>query len=410
MRRNQRRASIETKQFNHPFNGALAGAVLGFISSFPTQIGAAMMGLNFGLEDPWPTLVIGGTVAGAVVGGLLGFRMHRLKREASLVAVLLVVIAGLGGSLIVGGLNRAGGTTFTCQRLEPSLINCSLLEQRWWGKSTQRTELFEEVQTAQIEPLSGDVGELVVLVTRQGEKGLYGFDLDLAGQLKHFIDSPQPTFTLEQNDWSAAITALIVGSIPLLLSGVGVWGGWSISQPAAQKPEKSAPAEAFEVVTQTPELLSLRINPERQGVFLGIFLALLGLAGLGGIVYAVFSSPSGLSGVQTGGIGAVTVIFVILGAGLIINHSQAETITFDKTQKRVTITRPGWLGRQINQPAFEQINEIKANGTNVWLMLTQDKIIQLRTGSSDPGVAKKMVRLIEDFLKASAPEQPADEP
>lgn len=409
MKRDCRQASIETKQFNHPFNGTLAGVVLGFISSFPAQIGAAILGLNFGLEDPWPILVIGGVIAGAVVGGLLGYRMQRLKREVSLAAALLVIVAGLGGSLMIGGLNRAGGTTFTCQRLEPALINCTLLEQRWWGWSTQRAELFEGVQTAQIELLSGDVGQLVVLVTRQGEKGLYGFDLDLADQLKRFIDSPQPTFTLEQNDWSAAIMALIVGSIPLLLGGVGAWGGWSISKPAAQKPEKSTPVQPFEIVIQTPEQLSLRIIPERQGVFLGIFLALLGLVALGGIIYAVLNSTGGSSRVQTGCIGSVAVIFIILGVGLIINHSQAETVTFDKAQKRVTITRPGWLGRQVNQLTFEEINEIKANGTNVWLMLAPDKIIQLRTGSSDPGVAKKMVRLIERFLKVLKIEPNSDD-
>ncbi len=125
MKRERPRGGIEIEQFNHPVLATGAGAMAGFIASFPAQIGAAALGLDFGLDDPWTTLVIGGVGGGALAGGLLGYRMRRLKRQASWLAILWVLVAGFGGALLMAGINRAGAITFTCQRPEPSRACCA---------------------------------------------------------------------------------------------------------------------------------------------------------------------------------------------------------------------------------------------------------------------------------------------
>ncbi|MBE7552256.1 MAG: hypothetical protein HS126_14400 [Anaerolineales bacterium] len=400
MKRERPRGGIEIEQFNHPVLATGAGAMAGFIASFPAQIGAAALGLDFGLDDPWTTLVIGGVGGGALAGGLLGYRMRRLKRQASWLAILWVLVAGFGGALLMAGINRAGAITFTCQRPEPKQIDCTLIERRWWGASTQRTESFKGVKTARVEPLSGGVGELVVIVAAGGESGLYGFPLDTTERLKHFTDSAESNLVIEQNDWRAALTALAVGGFLFLAGCAGSWRSWPGRRvqpetlPAA-KGKKPPPVKPFELVEQTPTKLTLRINPEKPGVWFGLILMLPGLW-LVDLICREGGPSRGANWLFLGGMAMVVGIFFLLGLGITISYSQAQTATFDKIQHRATITRPGWLGRKVIELPFSEIAEIREMGGQVMLMLASGKMIGLRSGGS----GTKMAELIRSFIPA----------
>lgn len=400
MKRERPRGGIEIGQFNHPVMAAGAGAMAGFIASFPAQIAAAALGLDFGLDDPWTILVIGGVGGGALAGGLLGYRMRRLKRQASWLAILWVLVAGFGGALLMAGINRAGAVTFTCQRPEPKQIDCALVERRWWGASIQRTESFKGVKTAKIEPLSGGVGELVVIVTARGESGLYGFPLDMVEKLKNFVSSTQSSLVIEQNDWRAALTALAVGSFLTLAGCAGSWRSWpgGKGRPetlSASKRKKLAPAKPFEILEQTPTRLVVRANPDKGALILGTVLLLISLCAIGPVCLGSDFSQA----LDWSKIGIVSVIggpFFFLGLGSIISNSQTETSTFDKDQNRASINRPGWVGRKVIELPLSEIAEIREMGGNVMLMLPADKMIGLRSGGDET----KMTELIRSFIQA----------
>lgn len=361
------------------------------------------IGLETNSDNQLAVMIFGGLLGGVLGGGLFGYRRRKYQRYAALAYILLTLLAGLGLALVALGAYTSGGTSFTCQRSEPTRVDCHLAERRWFGLLTQRDEPFQGVQSVRLDERPTDQSYWVTIVTITGDKYLYNFGRNIVGPLKRFLDSTRPTLVVELNEWPILLIVLTVGSCLFLTGCAGSWGIWDI-KPApvklpAQKLKNLAPAKPFEIVEHTPTKLVLRVNPEKPAVWLGIILMLPSLWVVNLICREVDSSRVS-NWLVLGSILLLVGCFFLLGLGIVISNSQAETITLDKVQTQTTITRPGWLGRQVIELPFSEIAEIREVGDQVLLTLTSGRIIGLRSGGSAP----KMAKLLHDFVKTESDE------
>lgn len=112
----------------------------------------------------------------------------------------------------------AGGTTLTCQRLEPRQIDCTVNDRRWLGMVDAGTSELRQLKGAHLESYAcEETDSNGNKVTKQCEKpaldtadGIVYPDLltSSAPEVNHFIDSTDSSLTIVNNSWvfSAAVT------------------------------------------------------------------------------------------------------------------------------------------------------------------------------------------------------------
>lgn len=133
-------------------------------------------------------------------------------------AVLMVLLAAY----------VAGGTTMTCQRIEPRQIDCTVNDRRWLGIVDAGISEVKQMKGAHLESYTcEDTDSNGNRVTRQCEKlaletaeGTLYPDLlaSSASDVNNFVDSNETSLTLHNNRW---VFSAAVSGFALLWIGAG---------------------------------------------------------------------------------------------------------------------------------------------------------------------------------------------
>jgi hypothetical protein len=140
-----------------------------------------------------------------------------VKRLAARAPLRLITYIPPGMALLLFGAYLIVGVQLTCQRLEPSWVDCLLEQQRWLGLVK-----VQEISIKGLQEWRSEFGN-VVLVTQSGEATiptqLNTFFLE-AGVINAFLTSTEPTLRLSSGpDWFILVPPCLIAGL-LFVAGL----------------------------------------------------------------------------------------------------------------------------------------------------------------------------------------------